>query len=136
MGEVANCPHCNAIFFRGPATMCKDCMKKEEEQFQAVYAFMRIRKNRTAQISQIVEGTGVPEKQIRKFVKQKRLHPAQFPSLSYECEKCGGPIQDGRICLDCIKEIESGLKQVERDKELSEMKKQAAKMTYYSVKDD
>jgi flagellar operon protein (TIGR03826 family) len=105
MGTVANCARCNAIFLKGTAMNCPNCRKIEEEQFHIVYTFMRKKQYRTANVIEIVEKTGVPEKQIREFVKQKRLHPAQFPSLGYCCERCGTEIKEGRICESCRKEL-------------------------------
>ncbi|MBA2175558.1 flagellar protein YvyF [Halobacillus locisalis] len=139
MGEVANCPRCNAIFMKGAATVCPDCQRQEEKDFQTVYAFMRKKQNRSANVKEIEYHTGVEEKLIRRFVAQKRLHPAQFPNLMYSCEKCGAGIQDGRLCSSCTEEIEGGLKQVARNQELEEKKKQAESArnrTYYSVKND
>ncbi|ARI79140.1 TIGR03826 family flagellar region protein [Halobacillus mangrovi] len=106
---VDNCPHCNAIFMKDTTYICPSCRKIEEEQFHTVYGFLRNKRNRTATIAEVVEETGVPQNQLREFVKQKRLHPAQFPNLAYLCEKCGAEIKSGRICKDCTKEIEDGL---------------------------
>ncbi|KHE68131.1 TIGR03826 family flagellar region protein [Halobacillus sp. BBL2006] len=139
MGTVANCSRCNAIFMKGTAKVCPNCRKIEEDQFHTVYTFMRKKQNRTATVTEIVEKTGVPEKQIRGFVKQKRLHPAQFPNLSYSCEKCGTEIRDGRICESCRKELEAGLEKHKRNEEMSEKIKETQiqeSKTYYSVKND
>ncbi|WP_226580622.1 TIGR03826 family flagellar region protein [Halobacillus litoralis] len=136
MGDLANCPRCNALFMKGAATVCPACVKKEEADFQTVYAFIRKKVNRTATVDDIVRETGVPEKQIRKFVKQKRLHPAHFPNLTYGCEKCGRSIREGRICEGCNQSIQTGLQREERNKEFSERIKETKKdygRTYYSL---
>ncbi|MCA0971564.1 flagellar protein YvyF [Halobacillus litoralis] len=140
MAEVANCPRCNAIFMKGPSVyVCPDCKKQEEKDFQTVYAFMRKKQNRTANVQEIEYHTGVEEKLIRKFVAQKRLHPAQFPNLMYSCERCGGDIQDGRLCSSCTEEIHSGLNKMKRNEELEKHKREAERAknkTYYSLEDD
>jgi len=123
MGDLANCPRCNALFLEGTSAVCNQCRNKEEQNYQKVYAFMRKKHNRMALVEQIEVDTGVSEKQIREFVKQKRLHPAQFPNISYLCEKCETPIQDGRICERCKQEITKGLKRHESNKELDGKKR-------------
>lgn len=140
MAEVANCPRCNAIFMkRVGATVCPDCQKQEEKDFQTVYAFMRKKQNRSANVQEIEYHTGVDEKLIRKFVAQKRLHPAQFPNLMYNCERCGAGIQDGRLCDSCTQEIEGGLQKMKQDEDFKKRKEgleRAENKTYYSVRNN
>ena len=133
MGDLANCPRCNALFLAGTVAICNQCRNKEEQNYQKVYAFMRKKQNRMASVEEIEVATGVSEKQIREFVKQKRLHPAQFPNISYPCEKCERPIQDGRICEGCKQDITKELKRHESNKELDSKKKVKENRTYYSV---
>ncbi|WP_079478165.1 TIGR03826 family flagellar region protein [Halobacillus salinus] len=140
MGEVANCPRCNAIFMKGAATVCPECQKQEEKDFQTVYVFLRKKENRTANVKEIEYHTGVEEKLIRKFVAQKRLHPAQFPNLMYHCDRCGAGIQEGRLCDSCTEEIEGGLEKVERDKDFEKRKEDLERLksnkTYYSLRNN
>ena len=90
-----------------------------------------------ATVVEIERETGVAASLIRKFVAEKRLHPAQFPNLTYSCEKCGGAIRDGRLCNLCKEEIESGLLQSERNEALEKRKaKLNNNRTYYSLKDE
>ncbi|MCA1011251.1 TIGR03826 family flagellar region protein [Halobacillus halophilus] len=123
MGSLANCPRCSALFLAGTVAICNQCRNQEEQNYQKVYAFMRKKQNRMAAVKEIEVATGVSEKQIREFVKQKRLHPAQFPNISYLCEKCERPIQDGRICERCKMEITKALKRHESNKELESKKR-------------
>ena len=136
MGEIANCPNCHAIFLRGTATVCLDCRKQEEEDFQTVYRFIRQKKNRTATVEDITSVTGVSEDLIRKFVKERRLHPAQFPALAYSCEKCGASIQEDRLCSSCKNTLEEGLKAYDQTEQTIDQKKRenlSSGLTYYSV---
>jgi flagellar operon protein (TIGR03826 family) len=126
--EIVNCPSCNALYEKNKfRDVCPDCWKKEEEQFQIVYKFMRKRINNAATVEQIVEQTGVKEELIYKFVKRGRLHPAQFPNLGYPCDRCGRIIQKGRICDYCSQElrddIETFQKEEQRRKEIMEREK-------------
>ncbi|QAS53699.1 TIGR03826 family flagellar region protein [Halobacillus litoralis] len=140
MGDLANCTRCNAIFIKGTAAVCPECRKKEEEDFQVVYSYMRKKQNRMATVEDIEADTGVAEKQIREFVKQKRLHPAQFPNMAYGCEKCGSSIREGRLCEGCKGEIASGLQKQEQNDSMKQRQKDAelkkANRTYYSVRNE
>lgn len=136
MGNLANCSRCNGLFVKGTSSVCPECKKAEEKDFQTVYAYLRKKVNRTATVSQIEEGTGVSERQIRQFVKQKRLHPAQFPNLDYGCEKCGSPIREDRLCASCKESLEKELQTQERNEALEARKEEREReknnRTYYS----
>ncbi|MBN9655914.1 flagellar protein YvyF [Halobacillus sp. GSS1] len=136
MGELANCSRCNGLFLKGSSTVCPECKKQEEKDFQTVYAFLRRKQNRTATVDEIEAGTGVSERQIRKFVKEKRLHPAHFPNVSYPCEKCGASIREDRLCAACKESIQKGLDVQERNESLEarkeEKEREKANRTYYS----
>ncbi|MCP3028098.1 TIGR03826 family flagellar region protein [Halobacillus sp. A5] len=136
MAELANCPWCHGLFMKGPAAICRDCVKQEEDDFQTVYSFVRQKKNRTATVPDIVRETGVEEYKIREFVKAKRLHPTQFPGLAYSCEKCGTDIKDGRMCESCTGELKEGVQKQEKMKQAAQKgkKEDLGQVTYYSVK--
>lgn len=89
MGELANCPMCGELFLKEILTVCRSCYEKEEEQFETVYKYIRKKKNRTATVDEVAEATGVKESLIRKWVKERRIHRADFPNLTYSCERCG-----------------------------------------------
>src|SRR5699024_8527218 len=98
MAELANCSNCGKVFAKHIRDICDECFKKEEEDFETVYHFLKEQKNREATIQEIVEKTGVPETTIIKFIKNKRLRTSQFPKLMYPCEMCGKDILTGRFC--------------------------------------
>lgn len=134
MAELANCARCDAVFVKYTRDMCQDCYKREEHDFQTVYHFLTIRKNREATIPEIVEATGVEEELLIKFLKEKRLRPSQFPKLSYPCEKCGTPIVSGKLCYKCTEELREDLGRYE----LSEKRKkeqEKRRQTYYVMRD-
>jgi len=101
MAELANCSNCGKVFAKHIRDICDECFKKEEEDFETVYHFLKEQKNREATIQEIVEKTGVPETTIIKFIKNKRLRTSQFPKLMYPCEMCGKDILTGRFCEAC-----------------------------------
>ncbi len=133
MAELANCPNCGNLFLKGPATVCASCYEKEEEQFQTVYKFIQKKKNRTAQIHEVSEATGVEEKIIRKWVKERRIHPADFPNMNYPCERCGEPIQEGKICDKCQTQLYEDLQELEQPTIADKVKEEKNPDLYYNV---
>ncbi|WP_163578990.1 TIGR03826 family flagellar region protein [Gracilibacillus saliphilus] len=140
MGELANCARCDKVFVKTNKSICPDCVREDEKQFQTVYDFLKKRENRQATIPEIVEATGVEEDVILQFVKDKRIRSTQFPNLSYPCERCGEPIASGKVCENCRNELTSDLRyqneieQVEQKNEQQE--KQRAKTYYTRINND
>jgi hypothetical protein len=60
------------------------------------------RKNEHATIDELSEGTGIPIKNIRKFIEDRRVSPALFPNLYYTCRMCKKDTKDGSICERCL----------------------------------
>lgn len=138
VGEIANCPQCNAVFVKTVRSICSGCYAAEEKAFETVYNFLRKRKNREATLVEIVEATGVSETLITKFIRENRLRKSQFPNIGYPCEKCGKNIVQGKLCNDCGKSIMDEYayhEEVEKrqEKRLEEANKQGA---YYSFDKD
>ena len=138
MTELANCTECNAVFVKVTRDICPKCYAKEEADFQKVYKFLTIRKNRKATIPEIVDATDVEEELIFKFIKQKRLRTSDFPSLTYPCESCDEPITEGRLCHACTIGILEGLEEheqsVERERRRSEEESKGS--VYFAINKD
>lgn len=117
MGELKNCPECGNLFVQVLRDVCDDCFKKEEEMFDKVYRYIRKSENRKATLYQVHQATEVPEDKITKFIRQGRIRVVGFPNLFYECETCGSPIQEGRLCFNCKKEITKGLEWMKTEEE-------------------
>ncbi|MED4534098.1 TIGR03826 family flagellar region protein [Metabacillus fastidiosus] len=134
MGELANCPKCNAIFVKTPLKMiCQDCFKQEEMDFEKVYKFLRKRENRTALIDDVVEATDVDEDLILKFIRSGRIQLSNFPNLGYPCAKCGTNIREGKLCSHCESDIKSQVKQMEREESHKrDLELQQNKKTFYA----
>ncbi|WP_163099306.1 TIGR03826 family flagellar region protein [Peribacillus alkalitolerans] len=133
MGELANCPKCDAIFVKSAfRDVCDPCFKEEEKLFEKVYNFIRKKENRTATMNQVVEGTEVDEVLIVKFIKTGRLKLAHFPNLGYSCEKCGTTIRDGKICGACAVQLKSQLSSFEKEEQRKKEINERSKVTYYT----
>jgi len=133
MGELENCPRCNALFVKSVKSICDACFKKEEDAFERVYNFIRKKKNRTSTIDEVVEATGVEKDLVLKFIKEQRLRAGEFPNLTYDCEKCGAPIQEGKICSSCASGIEADLVREKNIEEVQQKNSREKVHTYYSV---
>lgn len=128
MGELANCPNCDKVFVRTMRNICPACYKEEEEMFDKVYKFLRVKENRSATLQEVHEATGVPEATIIRFVREGRLRTATFTNLTYPCGSCGSPISAGKLCDNCIDSIEAELEIAEREADRKAQKEK----TYFS----
>ncbi|WP_440894772.1 TIGR03826 family flagellar region protein [Amphibacillus sp. Q70] len=136
MAELDNCMNCGKLYVRVTRPICQDCHKEEEKKFQIVYDFMKKRVNREATIPEIVDGTGVEEDLIIKFVKENRLRANQFPNLNYPCERCGNPITEGRLCQACSKDLTKDLEieeEIAAVEQRNEEKERNMVRTYFAI---
>ena len=135
MAELANCARCNAVYVKNLQDICRNCYQEEESAFQTVYSFLRVRKNREAKLTEIVEATGIEESLITKFIREKRLLPVNFPNLSYPCARCGGGITSGSICIDCTRELKEDLEGFAETEALlhKRMESDSDASTYYAI---
>jgi len=125
MAELANCINCGAVFVKNIRDICRNCYEEEEKAFETVYQFLLPRKNRQATIIDIVDATGVKEKLIIKFMKEKRLRTSDFPMLAYGCDRCGKNITTGNLCTNCSTELRGELNKFEEEKERKRNRQQA-----------
>ncbi|WP_299094872.1 TIGR03826 family flagellar region protein [uncultured Metabacillus sp.] len=134
MGELANCPTCNALFVRTPfRVVCDACFLEEEKAYETVYRFLRKRDNRKAMLHEVVAETGVAEDLVLKFIRTGRIQLVNFPNLGYPCDKCGKMIREERMCEGCKKELTKQLRQIEQEEKISEQNKsKSPSSTYYS----
>jgi len=132
MAELANCSRCDKVFAKHMRDICQDCHKKEERDFNAVYRFLKERRNREATLQEIVKKTGVSENIIIKFIKNKRLRTSQFPRLAYPCEQCGTDIVTGKICEDCTQAFMQDLESYQSKEKTRKSDDEKANV-YYSL---
>lgn len=133
MAQLANCTRCGKLYAKTLKDVCPDCVKEYEKMYEIVYNFLRKKENRQATIPEIVEATGVEEKIILQFVKEKRLRQSQFPNLAYPCERCGNPISEGKICSNCRGTLQSDLEKIHEQEK--QKKEEAAKTRTYFTRD-
>jgi len=104
-GKLRNCLRCGKLFMYTGQRICRDCLRKENEQFDLVKDY--IHQNPEANIMQVSKDTGVPIARITEFLREGRLHLAERSgNLSIECEICGARISHGRLCDKCARKLE------------------------------
>lgn len=130
MGELSNCPNCNALFVKTDIhDVCQTCYKEEDAKFKKVYEFIRKRENRTATMQEVEDATGVDKDLIMRWIKIGKLKVAHMENLGYKCERCGSTIKVGKLCEPCKKGISSELTQLQKEEERKQAQKRA---TYFS----
>ncbi|NLZ55038.1 MAG: MerR family transcriptional regulator [Thermoanaerobacteraceae bacterium] len=98
--DLRNCPKCGKLFVYSHRNLCPSCLKKDEEDFDRVRAF--INDNPEATIEEVSEGTDVSVKKILEYLKEGRLMLRNNNvNIILECELCGAQILTGRICEKC-----------------------------------
>jgi len=91
------CKRCGKIFRFYKSYYCPECLDEIDREFEKVRNY--IYNNPRANITIISENTGVDEKVILEFLREGRLVLSSNAGL--KCEKCGAPIETGRLCDDC-----------------------------------
>ncbi|MCY8836059.1 TIGR03826 family flagellar region protein [Bacillus atrophaeus] len=133
MGELANCPKCNALFLKTKLqTVCQACIKEEEKAFETVYKFLRKQENRQSTLNRITEETGVEEELILKFIRQKRIQITHLPNLAYPCERCDTSIREGKFCKACQSDIEGQMDRLNQEIASKSKGGNGSKDTYYA----
>jgi flagellar operon protein (TIGR03826 family) len=134
MQDIMNCPRCNALFAKNEfRDVCEKCYRDDEKMYDTVYRFLRKRENRAATIETVIEGTGVDEELLYKWVKKGRIQTKLFPNLGYPCDKCGKIINNGKICKECSDELKKDLQQFEANQKFKDSLK--TQRTYYTMRD-
>lgn len=103
--DVRNCPRCGNIFLYGGLRLCENCRKIEEQEFEIVKAYLQ--KNPGTTVEKVAEDTGVSLQQIMSFVRNGRLseEAKNITGTVLFCERCEKSILEGRLCLECQREL-------------------------------
>ncbi len=126
--ELKNCHWCGRVFAHASDTVCPDCRKQEEKDFDKVFDFLKKKKNAT--IAEVHEETGVEKRRIIKFIRQGRLltDTGEPFEIFVDCEKCGNPIREGRLCDRCADSLREQLGETAKKEEPRREFKKAGQM--------
>lgn len=102
--NLKNCVRCGKVYVYDGFSVCLDCRRADEEDFEKVKAYLD--ENPGANVMQVSEATGVDTKKIIKFLREGRLEVKDEVNILLDCERCGKPIKTGRFCEECSKQVE------------------------------
>jgi flagellar operon protein (TIGR03826 family) len=115
--NLANCPRCGKLYSKNIQNMCLPCIKEIDKEFEICSAYLK--ENRGCNINDLSESTEVSIRQITRFIRDGRISILNAPNLSYPCESCGAPLQEGSRCENCrqkfIRAVESANDSVKKD---------------------
>ena len=100
--DIKQCKLCGKLFHSLGNPLCPECNDEMDRRFVKVRDF--IYAHPEAAIPEIVEKTGVPEKNILAFLREERLVLERVSGL-LTCERCTKPIAGGRFCDDCKSQL-------------------------------
>lgn len=125
--KVAHCAMCGKVFQVNLRNLCNECAEIHDRRFEAVDRYLM--KNRHATTEQTAEATGVPVKQIREWIRQKKISLAVHPNLTDVCDLCGGPSRTGHLCAKCSDRLRKDI-----DKMLAEEQAERERKREHSYK--
>lgn len=106
LNDFRQCIWCGSIFrYLGNPT-CSKCVQKMDADFLIVREY--IYKHRHATVPDVVEDTGVSEKEVLHFLRDGRIEMTEADG-SLKCESCGEAIKSGRLCASCKNSMASTL---------------------------
>jgi len=131
MPDIRNCKRCGRIFnYLGGSQICPSCKEEDEEDFKRVKKYLY--ENPKATISEVASELDISIEKIKKFLREERLEIVGDPRLvGLECEKCGKPINTGRFCDECSRDLASGFNSVAKKLE-EQVKKDGIGLRYLS----
>lgn len=103
--NLRNCPECGKVFLQVSRNLCPECVAREEKDFELVAKY--VRKHTDATVESTSEATGVSEARIIMFLREGRLQAKGGLAYALQCDRCGKPIGNGRLCEQCAAELVS-----------------------------
>lgn len=130
--NVMNCIRCGKLCVRTVSEMCPACLKELEAHYEACLNYLR--DNRGITLQELSDATGVPVKQIIRFIREGRISLVNAPNLTYPCEVCGTPIREQALCPSCRQRLMNDFNQAQKDERRKEETKQQESASY-QIKD-
>ncbi len=107
--ELRNCRKCNRVFSSVEGlTLCSRCNVTVDDSFNRVREY--INDNPVSSIKDVSKSTSVSSDIILKWIRDGRIILAENSSISF-CQRCGSPMDGGRFCGRCIRDLAYGLKE-------------------------
>ena len=96
-----SCKQCGGVMvYKGVGEyQCESCDALDWDDYGKVRNF--IEKHRGATAAEIENAVGVPQRTIRRLLKESRIEIAEGSKVFLHCESCGKNIRSGRLCVEC-----------------------------------
>lgn len=109
------CETCGGVMiFKGVGEyQCEDCGFVDYDAYGKVRLY--IEQHRGATAAEIEEKIGVPQKTIRKLLREGRIEVAPDSKVFMRCEVCGKEIRSGRFCPECEVKVHHVLEDQQRE---------------------
>lgn len=109
------CKICGGVMiFKGVGEYhCEDCGTVDFDDYGKVRLY--IEEHRGATAAQIEGAIGVPQRTIRKLLKEGRLEVAEGSRTFLHCEVCGKPIRSGQYCPECEMNVHRKMEAQQRE---------------------
>ena len=110
--EFRQCDFCRSPYQSFGNKICSDCLLKLDEDFILIREYLY--EHDRAGIEEVSEATGVSRKSIFYLLKEERLIVGDEDGKSrsiLQCESCRKPINTGRMCASCKKEVLSAIQE-------------------------
>ncbi|MEI7025643.1 flagellar protein [Paenibacillus sp. y28] len=97
--RVDHCSSCGKVYQRNVRQLCQDCIHQADSNLDKCLSFLR--RDKKASSQSLSDHTGVPIKEITRFLREGKILIVDFPNLTYACASCGGPIRQHKLCSPC-----------------------------------
>jgi flagellar operon protein (TIGR03826 family) len=119
--DLKNCKKCGRMFSdTNGHEICRKCRLEVEDHFKIVREYIYDHPGTT--VNEVAEETGVPKKEILKYLREERLELVN-DNDDLKCQKCGKPINSGRYCVNCAAELKKGFDKAMKEDEAKETPK-------------
>lgn len=110
------CEKCGGVMiFKGVGEYhCEDCGAVAYDDYGKVRLY--IEEHRGATAAQIESAIGVPQRTIRRMLKEGKLEVTPDSRAFLYCEMCGKPIRSGTYCPECEMKVHRVLEAEQREK--------------------
>ncbi len=109
------CQKCGGVMvFKGVGEyQCEKCNFLDYDDYGKVRAY--IEQHRGATAMEIEAAIGVPQKTIRRLLRESRIQVAEGSKSFLHCEICGQPIRSGRFCPQCEVAVHRNMEEKQRE---------------------
>ena len=110
------CAKCGGVMiFKGVGEYhCEDCGEVAYDDYGKVRLY--IEEHRGATAAQIESAIGIPQRTIRRMLKEGKLEVTADSRAFLYCEVCGKAIRSGRYCPECEIKVHRKMESEQREK--------------------